>query len=105
MFDLDEMEREFNFAIEEIGVEMVRKGPGLLEKKFKELEEMTEKMLGTNTDLLDIQAMTDSTYRLHFEAMDTFLGRTLLTGGDVCEITLDQVTNFAGLGLQLPTNG
>ena len=75
------------------------------EKKFNELEEMTEKMLGTNTDLLDIQAMTDSTYRFHFEAMDTFLGRTLMTGSNICEITLDQVTNFAGLGLQLPTNG
>ena len=75
------------------------------EKKFKELEEMTEKMLGTNTDLLDIQAMTDATYRLHFEPMETFLSRTLLTGGDVCEITNGQIENFAALGLQLPTIG
>ena len=75
------------------------------EKKFKELEEMTEKMLGTNTDLLDIQAMTDSTYRFYFEPMDTFLSRTLLTGNDVCEITLGQINEFAGLGLRLPTIG
>ena len=75
------------------------------EKKFDELEEMTEKMLGTNTDLLDIQGMTDATYRHYFEPMDAFLTRTLITGGDVCDITLDQISNFAGLGLQLPTNG
>ena len=75
------------------------------EKKFKELEEMTEKMLGTNTDLLDIQAMTDATYRHHFEPMDTFLTRTLITGNDVCEITNGQIENFAGIGLQLPTIG
>lgn len=75
------------------------------EKKFKELEEMTEKMLGTNTDLLDIQAMTDATNFYHFETSSTFLGRTLMTGSDITEITLDQVGNFAALGLQLPTNG
>lgn len=75
------------------------------EKKFNELEDMWEKMLGTNTDLLDIQAMTQATYIMQFEALDTFLGRTLLTGGDIAEITLDQVTNFTALGLQLPTIG
>jgi hypothetical protein len=75
------------------------------EKKFEELNEMMEKMLGTNTDLLDIQSMMDSTYIMNFERMETFLGRTLLTGNDVAEITLDQVTYLTELGLQLPTIG
>lgn len=75
------------------------------EKKFNELEEMTEKMLGTNTDLLDIQGMTDATYQMRFERMDTFLTRTLITGNDVCDITLDQIGGFVDLGLQLPTIG
>lgn len=75
------------------------------EKKFNELEEMTEKMLGTNTDLLDIQGMTDATYQMHFERMDVFLSRTLITGNDVCDITLDQIGGFVDLGLQLPTIG
>jgi hypothetical protein len=75
------------------------------EKKFDELDKMTEKMLGTNTDLLDIQGMTDATYQHYFEPMDVFLDRTLITGGDVCDITLGQISNFTELGLQLPTNG
>lgn len=75
------------------------------EKKFNELEDMMEKMLGTNTDLIDIQGMTDATYQMYFEPMDQFLARTLLTGNDIAELTNGQVTEFSALGLRLPTIG
>lgn len=75
------------------------------EKKFDELEKMTEKMLGTNTDLLDIQAMTAATYQLYFEPVDEFLTRTLLTGNDICEVTMGQIESLTEFGLWLPVIG
>lgn len=75
------------------------------DKKFKELEEMSERMLGTSTNLLDIHGMIDATYEIYFEPMDQFLSRTLLVGGDIVEITNGQIENMTDIGLALPTIG
>ncbi|WP_449636061.1 hypothetical protein [Pseudomonas sp.] len=72
--------------------------------EMEKIENLTKEHLGTNADLIDIFGYVDST-QLNYEAMDTFLTRTLLTGSDICEITLDMVTNFSEIGLELPNTG
>lgn len=72
--------------------------------KMKELEELTQEMLGTNLHLIDIQGLTDAT-AVHLESPQVFLDRTLMLGSDIAEITEKMVTNFAEFGLRLPTTG
>lgn len=69
------------------------------------IEELTTELLGTNLDMLDVQGFTQAAYTMNYEMPDTFLGRTLLTGSDVCNITTGLIENFADVGLQLPTTG
>lgn len=72
--------------------------------QMEEIERLTKANLDTNMDLIDIEGFTQAT-RLQFEASDVFLGRTLMTGGDIAEITNGLITDFAEFGLRLPTTG
>lgn len=74
------------------------------DRQMKEIEDLTKANLDTNTDLIDIFGMTDAT-NLQFESSSTFLGRTLLVGGDVVDITNGLIENFVEVGLRLPTTG
>ena len=67
--------------------------------KVKELQKELD--LGNHTELLDIQGYMDAAARI-MEDPTTFFNRTLMTGNDICEITIGQVENFCDVGLQLP---
>jgi hypothetical protein len=71
-------------------------------KKFNELEDMMEKMLGNNSHIIDIQGITEATRIRFFEKRESFLGRTLLTGSDIAAITNGQITNFVESSLRIP---
>lgn len=75
------------------------------EKKFNELEDLMEKMLGNNSHIIDIQQITEATNAKFFEKRSTFLGRTLLTGSDIAAITTGQIENFVESSLRLPDHG
>jgi hypothetical protein len=69
------------------------------------VEKFTKDFLSTSLNMIDVQGFTDAAFTMNYEAPDTFLNRTLLTGSDVCNITSGLVENFADVGLRLPTNG
>ena len=72
---------------------------------MEKIEEMTQKFLGTNVDLIDIQGLTEASWQLQYEHPDDFLTRTLMTGSDVCTITTGMIEHFADVGLWLPVTG
>ncbi len=67
--------------------------------KVKELQK--ELNLGDNSNLIDIQGFIEAAARI-MEDPTTFFNRTLMTGADICDITLGQVENFCDVGLLLP---
>lgn len=81
-------------------------GQELARAQKEEMDKLTAKIkeLDTGTDLIDIQGLIDST-NSRFESPDDFFARTLITGSDVAELTLGQISHFADLGLQLPNTG
>lgn len=87
--------------------ELQQKAMGLwsdYQEDMKKIEDLTKANLGTNLDMIDIQGYMDASFTQLFENPDSFLARTLLTGSDVCEITAGLVSNFAEVGLMLPTS-
>lgn len=73
------------------------------EARMEEVKKMTREMLGTNTDLIDIEGLLEST-RITIENSGTFLTRTLMTGNDVADVTTGLITDFVDAGLYLPTS-
>lgn len=72
--------------------------------RMQQIEDLVKELDSQrHTDTIDIQGLTESTFHQFFESMDTFLGRTLMTGSDVAEVTNGMITNFAEVGLRLPT--
>lgn len=74
------------------------------EKRIKQIAKMTEQNLGNHLDDFDLQGYIQAT-SVQIEKPAEFLGRTLLVGGDICEITHGLVNDFAEVGLQLPNTG
>lgn len=73
--------------------------------KMETLEEMTKRLLGTN-NVIDLQGYIESTTTLQNsellrETPTTFLGRTLLSGSDVVEMTQGLIGEFANISLDL----
>lgn len=73
------------------------------EARMEEVKKLTKELLGTNTDLIDIEGLLEST-RINIENSSTFLTRTLMTGNDVVDVTSGLITDFAEAGLYLPTS-
>lgn len=75
------------------------------DKQMKEIEELTKLNLSSDLDMIDIQGYTQATWVNMFESPDTFFTRTLMLGSDIAALTSGLVTEFADLGLRLPTTG
>lgn len=77
-----------------------------LKEKYKEhtkkVEDLMAELLGTGKADLDLLAITNSTDAFALESSDSFLQRTLLTGSDITELSIDMIEGFAELSLQLP---
>lgn len=73
--------------------------------KMTEIYTAWAENLGFNKSTIDIQALTESAKVDHvYEAMDTFLTRTLWTGTDIANITNEMVSDFfdASITTKLP---
>lgn len=73
--------------------------------KMTEIYTAWSENLGFNKSTIDIQALTESAKVDHvYEAMDTFLARTLWTGTDIANITNEMVSDFfdASITTKLP---
>ena len=71
-------------------------------KEVDIIKKRTEEILGMTNGYTAAILMEDTDE--HFgESSETFLGRTLLTGSDIAEITQSVITNFAELSLKLPS--
>lgn len=68
---------------------------------LEKIREMTDDVLGVTNIAFDPMLLTDATE--HFgERSEAFLGRTLLTGSDLAELSHEMVHSFAELTLELP---
>ena len=83
--------------------EIILKGQKLgkeLEAKNKEIINAFEKEFGDDNDIQTQMAMSLSQMGSLGESLDTFLSRTLMTGDDISDITLNMISNFAELTLR-----
>lgn len=70
----------------------------LIERTNKELKAIQKKYqeeFGANTDIDISQALMDSTNGSFNESVESFLGRTLMCGSDIVELTHSLIENFA----------
>ncbi len=79
--------------IEEMGEEY--------QEQVEEIQELTRDILGMTATDFDYMLLTDANE--HFsESSESFLGRTLLTGTDIAELSRAMIENFAEISLELP---
>lgn len=86
-------------------MEYAQKSKDLLEDYQKQSRDLTEKYLsefGYNISLDPVSLFTDV---LTTETLDSFLSRTMMTGSDIADMSLDMVTNFSDLTLSLDLKG
>lgn len=69
-----------------------------------EITTLTEALLG-GANVMNPMGLTDLSGSMFSESPNTFLGRTLLTGSEIAELSMSLVTNFTDLTLstELPT--
>lgn len=70
--------------------------------KMEEIQEKTDELLGYNQySPLFLSSVLDPEEPLVYEDRDTFLARTLMVGSDIVDLTLNSITNFTKLNLNL----
>lgn len=70
--------------------------------KMEEIQEKTEELLGYNQySPLFLSSVLDPEEPLIYEDRNTFLSRTLMVGSDIVDLTLNSITNFTKLNLNL----
>lgn len=70
--------------------------------KMEEVQEKTDELLGYNQySPLFLSSVLDPEEPLVYEDRDTFLSRTLMVGSDIVDLTLNSITNFTKLNLNL----
>lgn len=74
------------------------------EEESRQVRAAWEQNLGSGNGIID-PAMISSAFGVTMESMDSFLQRTLLTGSDVADMSMNMLTNFVNmtLTLDLPT--
>lgn len=87
--------------------ELVKETQQVMEEYKEESRKIREAWvnnLGGNRGIIDPVALTEA-FGVTPESIDSFLGRTLMTGSDVAEMSLDMLTNFVDMTLStaLPT--
>ncbi len=70
------------------------------EDKLDEIQKMSNEILGMTNHIIDPMMFTDAT-EYFGESSETFLGRTLLTGSDIAELSFGLVHEFVPTSLQL----
>lgn len=71
------------------------------QEKFDEVKELSDEILGMTNRIIDPIMFTDAAE--HFgESSEAFLGRTMLTGSDLAELTQAMIEDFAEISLELP---
>lgn len=65
----------------------------------EEISQAAASAFGTNKGVIDPLSFTDATQNPYFtpESADSFLGRTLLLGSDICDLSLEMLSNFASM--------
>lgn len=73
------------------------------QEKQDELDELIKELNGSS-GIFDPIALTDIGFNSQFtnESIDVFLQRTLMTGGDIVELSLSMINDFTELTLTLP---
>jgi hypothetical protein len=70
------------------------------EKQSKEISELFQQNIGYDRGVINPMGLTDAMLFGNFvESEQAFLSRTLMTGSDVAEMSLDMLTNFAAYTL------
>jgi hypothetical protein len=70
-------------------------------EKTKELEKLWSENLGMTNVVVDPMMFSDATEQFG-ESSESFLGRTLLTGSELAELSRAMVTDFVAISLELP---
>lgn len=90
--------------------DILQKTQKLLEEYKTETERISQAYadtFGSNQGIIDPMLLTDSSRRGHYvEGPDSFLTRTLLMGGDIVDMSIDMLNNFADMTIntELPTS-
>jgi hypothetical protein len=71
------------------------------EKQMKEIQDKLSDLLGNSRGMINPMQLTDAG-SLFIESEEQFLSRTLMTGPDIANMTLDMLTNFAEYTTSLP---
>lgn len=85
---------------------MVEKTNDLLEDykdEAKRISDLYAANIGYGRGVIDPMTLTDAA-GVWFESPDAFFGRTLMTGSDIAELTLDMVSNFTDLSISTDLN-
>lgn len=78
---------------------IIQKTQDLLEdynKESKEISELFAQNIGYGRGVIDPMSLTDSVFGNFMETEAQFLSRTLLTGSDIAELSMEMLTNFSG---------
>lgn len=70
------------------------------ERQSKELQERYAQNVGYANSIIDPFRLTEAG-QAQMESPGSFLGRTLMTGSDIADLSMDMLTNFADLTLRL----
>lgn len=96
--------------IQASAMEYVGKTESLMQEfdgKMKELSELFAQNIGYGTGSIDPLSLTDVSFGNPLETEQQFLDRTLLTGSDIAEMSMEMLTKFSELTLstELPISG
>ena len=74
------------------------------EEESRKIRELWAENIGYNRGIIDPLDLTEA-FGVTMESVDSFLQRTLMTGNDVADLSLDMLTNFVDMTLstELPT--
>jgi hypothetical protein len=75
------------------------------DKDSNNIQKMYLDQFGYGTFNFDATRLTDTVLSGNFESEATFLSRTLMTGTDIADMSLNMLTNFADMTLSLDTIG
>lgn len=71
------------------------------QEQVKEIERLSQDILGMTNSVFDPILLTDANEQFG-ESSEAFLGRTLLTGSDIADLSHAMIEGFAELSLELP---
>ena len=69
-------------------------------REMKDLQQKYQDDFGYSQGILDPRQLTDVLVETS-ESRESFLARTLMTGSEVAAMSLDMITNYADMSLQL----